>query len=201
MEATYQRSFSDSSHTKTSPLVFSNPRQQIGQPVSRKNHPSISNPACINNVSHRKHGSRLNVTTVPIVAFGNPYPSTVTISNLRRNLEALFSPRFKVGVRKFGKLTPLKLLAVSERRRLVAEPCEILAGGNHAIPKPVQVHRLPRLRHPHTDFIAAIIELCVMVGECRQPDGRVRQGQLPFAQPRSGSSPRFHSQPSRLGCS
>ena len=40
MEATYQRSFSDSSQTETFPLDSSNPHQQIHQPVSRENHPS-----------------------------------------------------------------------------------------------------------------------------------------------------------------
>ena len=42
------------------------------------------------------------------------------VSDPRRNLEALFCPRLKVGARKFGKLTPLKLLAVSERRGVVS---------------------------------------------------------------------------------
>jgi hypothetical protein len=67
-----------------------------------------------------KHGSRRDYRTIHIPTLGNPNPPTVTVSNLRRYLEALFSPRLKVGVRKFGKLTPLKLLAVSERRRLVS---------------------------------------------------------------------------------
>jgi hypothetical protein len=44
----------------------------------------------------------------------NPNLLTVAIGNLRPNLEALFCPRLKVGVRKFGKLAPLKLLAVSQ---------------------------------------------------------------------------------------
>jgi len=38
------------------------------------------------------------------------------VSKLRRNLEALSRPRFKVSVSKLDKLTPLKLPAVSERR-------------------------------------------------------------------------------------
>jgi hypothetical protein len=49
----------------------------------------------------------------------------VTVSDLRRNLVALFSPRLKVIIRKFGKLAPLKLLAASERRGLVSEPRQI----------------------------------------------------------------------------
>ncbi len=35
--------------------------------------------------------------------------SFVTLSNRRGNLEALFSPRAKVGARKFGELARLKL--------------------------------------------------------------------------------------------
>jgi hypothetical protein len=46
--------------------------------------------------------------------------SAVTVSNLGRNLETLFSPRLKVGTRKFGELAPLKLLAVSEHRGLAS---------------------------------------------------------------------------------
>ena len=42
------------------------------------------------------------------------------VSNLRRNLETLFCPRLKVAVPKFGELSPLKLLAGSERRWLVS---------------------------------------------------------------------------------
>jgi len=49
-----------------------------------------------------------------------PYPPAVTISNLRCNLEALFSPRIKVAVRKFGEPASLKLLAVSESRCFVS---------------------------------------------------------------------------------
>jgi hypothetical protein len=37
-----------------------------------------------------------------------------------RNLEALFSPQLKLSARKFGELTPLKRLAVSQRRGLVS---------------------------------------------------------------------------------
>jgi Common central domain of tyrosinase/Polyphenol oxidase middle domain len=40
--------------------------------------------------------------------------------NLRRNLETLLCRRLKVGVRKFGELVPLKLLAVTKRRGLVS---------------------------------------------------------------------------------
>jgi hypothetical protein len=85
--------------------------------------------------------------------------SPVAVSKLRRNLKTLFGPRLKLGVRKFGEQTPLKLLAVSERRCLVSEPCQIRAGSNHAVPKPVQVHRLFRLGHSDTDFISAPVAL------------------------------------------
>ena len=37
--------------------VLSYPRQQICQPIPRKNHPSISNPPRVNNVADREHGS------------------------------------------------------------------------------------------------------------------------------------------------
>jgi Protein of unknown function (DUF1353) len=84
------------------PLVSKNPCQQISQPVSRQNHRPISNPACINNVSRRKHGSRRDNRTIHSPGLRNPNPPTVTVSDLRRDLEALFSPRLKVGARKFG---------------------------------------------------------------------------------------------------
>jgi hypothetical protein len=42
----------------------------------------------------------------------NPYPPPIAVSSLRRNLEAPSCPRLKGSVRKFGELTPLKLLAV-----------------------------------------------------------------------------------------
>jgi len=44
----------------------------------------------------------------------------VKVSELCRNLETLFCPRLKVSTRKLGELIPLKLLVVSERRRLVS---------------------------------------------------------------------------------
>jgi hypothetical protein len=76
---------------------------------------------------------------------------------------------FKDRARKFGKLSPLKLPSVSERRGLVSEPCQIRAGGNHPIPKPVQqVHRLPRLRHPHTDFVSTSVALRIVKSEWLQ---------------------------------
>ena len=104
----------------TAGLIAEDSFKQIGQPVSRQNHPSISNPTRTNNVAHRKHRSGLNVAAVSIPALGTPDPSAVAVSDLCRNLEALFSPRLKVGVPKFGKLTPLKLLAASERCCLVS---------------------------------------------------------------------------------
>jgi hypothetical protein len=58
-------------------------------------------------------------TIAAISTLRNPYPSAVAVHDLRRNLEALFCPRLKVGIRKFGELIPLKCLAVSERRRIV----------------------------------------------------------------------------------
>src|SRR5262249_2926632 len=87
----------------------------------------------------RRSAIRLALTTYPLGSTGSgryhravysptlrtPNPSPVSISNLRRNLEALSCPRFKVGARKFGELTPLKLLAVSERDYLVSEPGQI----------------------------------------------------------------------------
>ena len=69
-------------------------------------------------VANRHHGSSIEQST--IATLRNPKPSAVAVSDLRRNLEALFSPRLKVSARKFGELTPLKLLAVSERRCLVS---------------------------------------------------------------------------------
>jgi hypothetical protein len=94
--------------------------QQIGQAVSRQNHPSISNPA---RTSVLPPGYVVGATAVhraiPVSTPRNPNPPVVSVSNLRRNLETLFSPRFKVSIRKFGELAPLKLLAVAECRGLV----------------------------------------------------------------------------------
>ena len=69
------------------------------------------------------HGRRCDHRTIHIPGLRNPNPPTVTVSDLRRNLVALLCPRLKVSVRKFGELTPLKLLAVSKRRGLVSQPC------------------------------------------------------------------------------
>jgi hypothetical protein len=102
-----------------SPSVLSDPHQQIRQPVSRQNHPSVSNPARINDVARRKHRSRRYRRAVLVSISRRTDPSPVPVSNLRRNLETLFSPRFKVSIRKFGELAPLKLLAVAECRGLV----------------------------------------------------------------------------------
>jgi hypothetical protein len=82
-------------------LVSHNPRQQICQAVSRQNYPPVSNPARANNVAHRKHGSCRNHRAVLISTSLTPNKPTVAISNLRRNLEALFSPRLKAGAGKF----------------------------------------------------------------------------------------------------
>jgi hypothetical protein len=102
------------------PLVFNHPCQQIRQPVSGQHHPPISDPACTNNVSHRKHGSRCDHRAVHVPTPWNPNPSPVAVGNLRCDLEALFCPRLEVGARQFGELAPLKLLAVSERRGVVS---------------------------------------------------------------------------------
>jgi hypothetical protein len=90
-----------------------NPHQQIRQPVSRQNHTSISNPARVNNVARRKHGSRSDHRAIHTTAFWNPYPPVISVSDLRRNLETLFSPQLKVGTCKFAKLASLKFFAVS----------------------------------------------------------------------------------------
>src|SRR5262249_2433542 len=81
---------------------------------------SISNPARIDNVSRTQHGDRLNIWAVPIATLWTPNPPIVTVSKLRRNLEALLGPRPEVGVGNFGELAPLELLAVSNRRGLVS---------------------------------------------------------------------------------
>jgi hypothetical protein len=94
-------------------LVADNPRQQIGQPVSRENHPPVSNPARAKKVSHRKHRSRCDHRAVRSPIPRNPDSPAIPVSDLRRNLETLLGPRLEVAVRKFGELTPLKLLAVS----------------------------------------------------------------------------------------
>ena len=68
-------------------LPAHNPRQQIGQAVSRKNHPPISNPARTNNVTHGKYRSRLNVAAVFISTSRTPVQPPVLVSNFRCNLE------------------------------------------------------------------------------------------------------------------
>jgi hypothetical protein len=87
---------------------------------TRQNHPTVGNPARTHNVAHRKHGSRCDHRAVRIATPRNTNPPAVAVSNLRRNLETLFGPLLKVSVRKFGELTPLKLLAGSQRRGLVS---------------------------------------------------------------------------------
>jgi hypothetical protein len=87
--------------------VSHNPCQQIRQPISRKNYPTVSNPARANNVTHRKHGSRYDHRAIQIPTSRASSPPAVTVSNLRRNLEALFCPRLKVSVPKFGELAVL----------------------------------------------------------------------------------------------
>jgi hypothetical protein len=101
-------------------LISKKPRQQIGQTVSRQNHPSVSNPARARNVSRRQHRSRCDRRAIHTSRPRTPNPPIVTVGNLRRNLETFFSPRLKGSARKFRKLAPLKLLAVSERRGLVS---------------------------------------------------------------------------------
>jgi hypothetical protein len=85
------------------PLVSKKPRQQISQAVSRQNHPSVSNPTRVNNVSRRKHRLRSDHRAVHRTTLRNPNPSTITVSNVRRDLVALFRPRLKVSARKFGR--------------------------------------------------------------------------------------------------
>jgi hypothetical protein len=122
---------------ETALLVSRDPCQQISQAVSRENHPPISNPARTNNVAHRKHRGRCDHRAVFIPAFRTSDRPAVAISDLRRNLEALFCPRLEITVRKFGKLTPLKLLAVSKRRGcfvfviILLADCEVLTRYKH----------------------------------------------------------------------
>src|SRR4030095_7895656 len=95
-------------------LSFPKPTLEVPPAGIPLNHPPISNPARTNNVPNRKHGSRCYRRAVLIPAFRNPYSPSVAVSNLRRNLEALFCPRLKISARKFGELAPPKLLTVSE---------------------------------------------------------------------------------------
>ncbi len=91
-------------------LVSHDPHQ-LSQPISRQNHPSVSNSARTNNVSHREHRNRLNLSAV-LVCLRAPNPPTVTVSDLRRNLKALFCPRLKDSDRKFGPANPTRLPAM-----------------------------------------------------------------------------------------
>src|SRR5215467_8739452 len=45
-------------------LVPQDSSQQTSQPVSRQNHPPISNPARTSNIAHRKHRSCLSISAV-----------------------------------------------------------------------------------------------------------------------------------------
>ena len=101
-------------------LIFHSSLQKIRKAVSRQNHPSVSNPARAANVTHRKHGSRCDHRAIHAPTPRTPNASSIAVSDLRRNLEALFCPRLKGSARKLGKLTPLKVLAVSECRGLVS---------------------------------------------------------------------------------
>src|SRR5262244_1732729 len=101
-------------------IFYTNPRQKIDQSITGKYYPSVNDPARANNVTCRKHRSGCYRCAVLIPTLRNPNPPIVQISNLRRNLVAFFCPRLKVSVGKFGKLTPLKLLAVLERRSFVS---------------------------------------------------------------------------------
>src|SRR5262245_55520238 len=93
-------------------IFYTNPRQKIDQSITGKYYPSVSNPARPNNVTWRKHRGRCDHRTVHTPTLLNPNSPAITKSDLRRNLVALLCPSLKVGARKFGKLTPLKLRAV-----------------------------------------------------------------------------------------
>jgi hypothetical protein len=88
----------------TAGLIAEDSFKQIGQPVSRQNHPPISNPARTNNVARRKHGSRYYHRAILIRTSGTPDKPAVAISNLWRNLEALFCPGFSFDSQQFWKL-------------------------------------------------------------------------------------------------
>jgi len=103
------------------PLVSKKPHQKISQPVSRQNHPAVSNPARTNNVADGKHWRGCDHRAVIIPGSRTPNPPIVPVGHLHRNLEALFGPRLKLGVRKFVEPAPLKLLAVSEGCCLVSQ--------------------------------------------------------------------------------
>jgi hypothetical protein len=69
---------------------FDLPRQQIRQSVSRQNHPSISDPARINNISRRKRRGRFDRRAILTPTSANPNPPIIPVSNLCHNLEASF---------------------------------------------------------------------------------------------------------------
>jgi hypothetical protein len=117
-------------------LVADNPRQQIGQPVTRQNHPSVSNSPRTHNISHRKHRSRCDHRAVHIATLRNSNPSPVTVSDLRGNLEVLFCPRLKAGalklvVSQFG----LKFIFKPTSKHCPQEDCED-EQDNHPNPSP-----------------------------------------------------------------
>src|SRR5262245_49069551 len=104
--------------------VFSNrvsryPHQKTRQPVSGENYPTVCNPACVNDMPHGKHRGRRYSLAIPISTPRRTDSPAIPVSDLRRNLEALLSPRLKLGVYNFRELAPLKLLAVSQCRGFV----------------------------------------------------------------------------------
>jgi hypothetical protein len=63
---------------------LSYPCQQIRQSVCRQNHPPISNPARINNVAWRKHGSRRKHRAILIPTLRNPSFSYRNVGRIGR---------------------------------------------------------------------------------------------------------------------
>src|SRR4029453_3982217 len=102
----YFRTLEDSAN----PTSDSSPAPSSG----KKERTEGTDPACTNNTSRRKHGSGCDYLAILIATPRTSAQPSVFISELRPNLETLFSPRPKVGAGKFGKMTPLKLRAVSE---------------------------------------------------------------------------------------
>src|SRR5215813_14068967 len=73
-------------------IFYTNPRQKIDQSIAGKYYPSVNDPARANNVPGGRHGGRCDHRAIYSPTFWNPNPSTVAVSDLRRDLETLLCP-------------------------------------------------------------------------------------------------------------
>jgi hypothetical protein len=111
---------------------YPQPVLENGPTGTRENHPPISNMARANNVASSKYGSRCyrRAVLIPVSRTPDKPTVTVTVSNHRRNLEALLSPRISIGAQEFRKLALAKpglfLISVAAFLSLVRSELEVI---------------------------------------------------------------------------